>query len=82
MITLRLDPALEKQVNQTAQNLGITRSEFVRKSIVNYIQAQKSQSAWEIGHELFGKYSSGQNNLSSNRKEILKDKIRAKRGYE
>ncbi len=82
MITLRLDPALEQQVNRTAQHLGITRSEFVRKSIVTYIQAQKSKSAWEIGQDLFGKYSSGQTNLSSDRKEILKDRIRAKRGYE
>ncbi len=82
MITLRLDPALEQQVNLTAQNLGITRSEFVRKSIVNYIQTQKSKSAWEIGQSLFGKYSSGQTNLSSDRKEILKDRVRAKRGYE
>ncbi|PIE74468.1 MAG: CopG family transcriptional regulator [Deltaproteobacteria bacterium] len=82
MITLRLDPALEKQVNLTAQHLGITRSEFVRKSIVNYIQTQKRKSAWEIGQDLFGKYSSGQTNLSSDRKEILKDRVRAKRGYE
>ncbi len=82
MITLRLDPALEQQVNLTAQNLGITRSEFVRKSIVHYIQTQKSKSAWEIGQDLFGKYSSGQTNLSSDRKEILKERVRAKRGYE
>ncbi len=80
MITLRLDPVLEQQVNLTAQNLGITRSEFVRKSIVNYIEAQQSKSAWEIGQDLFGKYSSGQTNLSSDRKEILKDRLRAKRG--
>ncbi len=82
MITLRLDPTLEQQVNLAAQNLGITRSEFIRKSIVSYIQTQKSKSAWQLGHSLFGKYSSGQTNLSSDRKEILKDRVRAKRGYE
>ncbi len=82
MITLRLDPALEQQVNLTAQNLGMTRSEFVRKSIVSYLQTQESKSAWEIGQSLFGKYSSGQTNLSSDRKEILKDRVKAKRGYE
>ncbi|PID77508.1 MAG: CopG family transcriptional regulator [Deltaproteobacteria bacterium] len=79
MITLRLDPALEQQVNLTAQNLGITRSEFVRKSIINYIQTQKDKSAWKIGQGLFGKYSSGQTNLSSDRKEIIKDRIMANR---
>ncbi len=69
-------------MNLIAQNPGITRSEFVRKSIVNYIQAQESKSPWETGQGLFGKYSSGQTNLSSDRKEILKDRVRAKRGYE
>ncbi len=79
MITLRLDRVLEQQVNATAQNLGLTRSEFIRKSIINYINIQKTQNAWEIGENLFGRYSSGKCNLSADRKEILKDKIKAKR---
>ncbi len=82
MITLRLDPALEQQLNLAAKNLGVTRSEFVRKSIVHAIQTQKNKSAWEIGQGLFGNYSSGQTNLSSDRKKILKERIRAKRRYE
>ncbi len=79
MISLRLDPTLEQQLNTTAQNLGLTRSEFIRKSIIHYIDMQTLPNAWETGKNLFGKYSSGKNHLSVDRKKILKDKIRLKR---
>ena len=80
MITLRLDPILEQAVNNTAKNLGFTKSELIRKSILEYLEKVEKQSAWEAGQDLFGKYSSGYNNLSADRKTILKDKIKAKRG--
>ncbi len=79
MITLRLDPELEQKLNRTAANLGLTRSELIRKSIKEYIGKLKQPSAWETGEDLFGKYSSGIGKLSQNRKELLKDKIMAKR---
>lgn len=79
MITLRLDPQLEQKVNSTAKNLGLSKSELVRKSLVEYIEKSVGTSAWEAGEDLFGKYSSGRNDLSANRKTILKSQIRAKR---
>lgn len=79
MITLRLDPKLEQQLNNTAKNLGVTKSELIRKSISEYLGKLQHPSAWEIGEEVFGKYSSGLGNLSSNRKELMKNKLRAKR---
>lgn len=79
MITLRLDPKLEQSVNKTAKNLGLTKSELIRKSIAEYIAKLRQPSPWETGHDLFGKYASGRSDLSSGRKELIKDKIRAKR---
>ncbi|MDM8543280.1 ribbon-helix-helix protein, CopG family [Desulfococcaceae bacterium HSG9] len=79
MITLRLDPKLEQTVSNTAKNLGLTKSELIRKSINDYLDKLSKPNAWELGEDLFGKYSSGQSNLSANRKELLKDKIKAKR---
>ena len=79
MITLRLDQKLEQQVNNTAKNLGLTKSELIRKSINEYLSKLKQPNAWEIGEDLFGKYSSGLGNLSSDRKELVKSKVRAKR---
>ncbi len=79
MITLRLDPKLEQQVSHVAKSLGLSKSELIRKSLVNYIENIEKKSPWEAGHDLFGKYASGRDDLSSNRKKILKAKIKAKR---
>jgi predicted transcriptional regulator len=79
MITLRLDPKLDQLVSNTAKNLGLTKSELVRKSLVEYICKLNKQNAWEAGKDLFGRYASGKGDLSSNRKALLKDRIKAKR---
>ena len=80
MITLRLNPKLEQQIVLTAKNFGISKSQLVRKSLQNYLQQIHPPTPWEVGKELFGKYASGQANLSAKRKELIKEKIRAKRG--
>lgn len=79
MITLRLDPELEQTVSRAAKNLGLSRSELIRRSLVEYIARIEGPNAWEVGRDLFGKYSSGQDNLSSDRKAIVRRKIEAKR---
>ena len=79
MITLRLDPKLEQAINNTAKNLGLTKSELIRKSINEYLGKLKKPTPWEVGEDLFGKYSSGLGDLSIRRKDLIKDKIRAKR---
>ena len=79
MITLRLDQDLEQRINNTAKNLGVTKSELIRKSINEYLRKLKQPNAWVIGEDLFGNYSSGQSNLSSDRKELVKNIIKAKR---
>ena len=79
MITLRLDPTLEQAINNTAHNLGLTKSELIRRSILEYLSKLGKANAWEVGQELFGKYSSGLKNLSTERKEIVREKIRTKR---
>lgn len=79
MITLRLDPELEQTVNLVASQLGLSKSELIRKSISDYIAKLEKPSPWILGNELFGKYASGRNDLSKNRKQLLKEKIQAKR---
>jgi len=79
MITLRLDPQLEEKVNHTAKNLGLSKSELIRKSLVEYIDKAAKQNAWMAGQDLFGKYASGRGDLSSNRKELLQSQLKAKR---
>ena len=79
MITLRLDPKLEQDINNTSKNLGLSKSELIGKSIKEYLGKLKQPGAWEVGKDLFGKYSSGLGDLSTNRKELVKNKIKAKR---
>lgn len=79
MITLRLDSDLEQTVNNIAKQMGISKSELIRKSLTDFIEKLEQPSAWELGSELFGKHGSGTTNLSQDRKAILKDKIKAKR---
>ncbi len=79
MITLRLDQKLEQQINNTAKNLGLSKSELIRKSISEYLGKLEQPNAWDLGEDLFGKYSSGLGNLSSDRKELVKERIKAKR---
>lgn len=79
MITLRLDPGLEQQISRAAKDLGLSKSEFIRQGLVEYIAKLDRQNAWDAGRDLFGKYESGQGHLSRNRKKIVREKIRAKR---
>jgi hypothetical protein len=78
MITLRLDSKLEQTIENTAKHLGLTKSELIRRSIQEYLNKVSSQTPWDLGKDLFGKYASGINNLSVDRKQILKKKIRSK----
>ena len=79
MLTLKLDPTLEENINIAAKNLGLSKSELVRKSIHSYLGKLEHANAWEIGKDLFGKYSSGLGHLSTDRKKIIKNRIQAKR---
>lgn len=54
-------------------------SELIRNSISEYFKKLKQPSAWEIGKDVFGRYSSGFEYLSSNRKKLVKSKIETKR---
>ncbi len=79
MITLRLDAKLEQNINKLAQQMGVSKSELIRQSITAFIEKAEQPSAWELGSNVFGKYTSGQGNLSSDRKTLVKQKISAKR---
>jgi hypothetical protein len=79
MITLRLDPELENSIRRTARLLGISNSELIRKSVADYLSKLSKPSPWELGKDYFGKFASGQSNLSADRKLLLKKRIMAKR---
>lgn len=79
MITLRLDQQTELLLKNTAEQLGLSKSDLIRQSILEYLSKISPPSAWETGQHLFGRCSSGCGDLSARRKELVKEKIRAKR---
>ena len=79
MITLRLDHKLEQHIQNAAKMLGVTKSVLIRKSITEYLAKLNTPTPWELGESVFGRYASGQDNLSTDRKSLIKIKIQAKR---
>lgn len=79
MITLRLDPKLEQNINTIARQMGVSKSELIRKSITEFIGKLDKPTPWELGSDIFGKYASDSDNLSSDRKKLVKQKVKAKR---
>ncbi|HAE38129.1 MAG TPA: CopG family transcriptional regulator [Candidatus Riflebacteria bacterium] len=79
MLTLRLSSDMEEKLNHIAELLGIPKSEIVRKSLKAYLKDLEKNNAWNSGKDFFGRYSSGQADLSENRKSILKQKLQDKR---
>ena len=57
IITLRLDSELEKTINSVAQQLGVSKSELIRKSITDFIDKLEKPFPWELGSNVFGKIS-------------------------
>lgn len=79
MVTIRLDPALEEAISKTVKKLGLTKSELIRQSIIEYLDRLKKPTAWELGKDISGRHSSGMGNLSVDHRNLVKDKIKAKR---
>ena len=71
MITLRLEKDLEKTIVSFAKNNGLSKSELVRKSVVEFISKSQSADPYESGLEYFEKHSSDNPNLAKDSKKIL-----------
>ena len=82
MVSLRLTADVEHKLEQVAKAQNISKSAVIKKALEQYFQTHDSQrSPYELGEELFGKYGSGQTDLSQNYKQLLKNKLRAKRSH-
>ena len=77
-LSLRLDQKTENSINRYAAENGCSKSQFIRNLISDFIDKDQSMTPWELGKDLFGRESSGDAMLSTNRKAVVKDKIYAK----
>lgn len=79
MTTVRLPPEIEQKLQTLSEAQHKSKSEIIKEALELFLQTREGEkSSYELGKDLFGKYGSGQSNLSRDYKEILKDKIRAK----
>ena len=85
MLSVRLDETTENQLSFLAQQKHTTKSKVIKDALVYYFDMLKKESeqksAYDLGSELFGKYSSGRDDLSTTYKQKLKDKINAKNNH-
>ena len=75
------DSYLEQIINFLQQIPKNKREIFYHKKIDILNFKNKQKSAYELGKNLFGRYSSGKTNLSTTYKNRLKDKIYAKNSH-
>ncbi|HEY2135455.1 MAG TPA: hypothetical protein VGH49_06180 [Xanthobacteraceae bacterium] len=79
-ITIRLPTELEADLRARLDRRRVGLSDFVRDAIAEKLEREpdRAPSAYDLGKELFGKHGSGRHDLSSNRKAILEELLRAK----
>ncbi|MCK4494041.1 MAG: hypothetical protein KAU26_08285 [Methylococcales bacterium] len=75
MLTLQLDSQLEQTIKILSQQMDISTSELIRKSLLEFIDRAELSSAWTLGEGVFGNYTSGQGNLSTDRKRLLNEQL-------
>lgn len=82
MVSVRLDNALENQLNQICIKLSKQKSQIIKDALVYYFDTlkfeSKEKSPYELGKNLFGKYESKDGSLSTTYKQKLKEKLYAK----
>ena len=79
MVSLRLSDDFEKKLERVAEIEKKTKSEIIKLALKQYFtQYDNDKSPYQLGEELFGNYGSGENNLSTNYKKILKEKLSEK----
>lgn len=84
MISFRIDTELEQQLNKYSEQQQKNKSQVIKEALVHYFSLQEQEdkpTPYQIGEPLFGRYSSGENDLSTTYKQRLKEKIRGKNSH-
>lgn len=77
LVTLRLDVKTEKSIENTARNIGISKSELIRKSILEYLGKFSKETPWDLGKDLFARHAGGKHDLAGNASKYFKEKLKA-----
>jgi len=79
MLTVRLTPEIESEIDRLASVENKTKSDIVKEALKEYIQAHANAgSAYTLGEDLFGIAESGDTDRSISYRNRLKEKLSAK----
>ena len=79
IITARCNTQVKEILHLLSQSGRLSMSDVITKSILEYHKNHfPSQSFFKEEQELFGRYSSSKGDLSTNRKQYLKEILRGK----
>lgn len=81
MLAVRLNESLEQELTYFSKLYSQTKTDVVREALTLYFKVKREETAktpFELGRDVFGRYDSGEHNLSTTYKQKLKDKLRAK----
>jgi predicted transcriptional regulator len=65
MVTLRVDKKLGRMLERVAEAKGLTKSEIVRQSLIEYIYSHSGKKTHKIGKDVLDKHGRGKVNLST-----------------
>lgn len=75
-ISVRLDEALEHDLESVALRTGLSKSYIIKQSLKEYLAKQTPQAtAYELGEDLFGQQGSGGGDSQPANKERIRQRI-------
>lgn len=85
MVSVRLDSALEHQLNLVSAQHSKPKSQIIKEALVCYFDLLKKESnqktPYELGRDLFGRHGSGDGSLSTTYKQKIKKKLHDKNAH-
>ena len=82
IITARCDTHLKEVLHILSESEHLSMSDVIAKSILEYHKRHfPSQSFCKEEQQLFGRYSSGRGDLSTKRKQYLRETLRGKHSH-
>jgi hypothetical protein len=79
MTTARLPDELEKRLETASKARNVAKSMMVKEALVQYLDlVEEEKTSYELGLPYFGKYGSGEGDLSVSYKKRMQEKIGAK----
>lgn len=80
-ISVRLSDESETEPRRHSRRRGQPISDFVREAIEEELRREtQTAGAYALGKELFGRYASGDENRSGDRKRLIRERVQDKTG--